>query len=195
MKTVSNDGELVSAILKGRIEAFEELMIRHQRLVYYIAFGCTKNQEDALDLSQAVFLKVYENLASFRGEGSFKSWVARIAFNESISWVRKQSRETLVEEFPETASLGAPGQESRLLDKEARELLMEGIGKLHPRYRLTISMRYFEGMSLREIADTQDCSVGMVKNTLFRSLRQLQRILPSVKGGRPSITLAEGGVR
>jgi len=196
MKTLGNDGELVSAILKGRIEAFEELTIRYQRLVYNIAFGCTQNREDALDLSQVVFLKAFDNLGSFRAEGTFKSWVARIAFNESINWVRKKGRETLVDEFPEPAASGTPGQERELINRESRELLMEGLGKLHPRYRLAISMRYFEGMSLKEIADSQDCSVGMVKNNLFRSLRQLQRLLPNMQdGGRPAIRLAKREVR
>jgi RNA polymerase sigma-70 factor (ECF subfamily) len=195
MKTLGDDDELVSEIIDGRIEAFEELMVRHQRLVYNIAFGCTQNREDALDLSQVVFLKAFEHLGSFRSEGSFRSWLARIAYNESINWIRKQSRESLVEELPESAAPGTPGQESRLLSRETRALLMEGMGKLHPRYRLAISMRYFEGMSLKEIAESQDCSVGMVKNTLFRSLRQLQRLLPNVMGGLRAVTLSKREVR
>ena len=166
--------ELVVRAREGSAEAFDALMQLHQQLVFRIAASCTRRREDALDVTQNVFLKVYQNLHRFQDGGRFKSWVARIAYNESINWLRKNKREFLFEELPERREQGI-GPERLLVGKEIRGLLMRNISTLNPRYQMTLSLRYFDDLSLREIAEVQDCSINMVKNTLYRSLRQLAR--------------------
>lgn len=174
MQSEDRDLELIERILTGAEEEFDELMQRHEALVYRIAYSCTRSPDDALDVAQNVFLKAFQKLSSFRGESSFKSWIGRIAHNESLNWIRKHRRETLLAELPEQAAQGRTTQERRLALREQRDLLESSLERLNPRYRLTLALRYFEGLSLREIAETQDCSIGMVKITIFRSLRQLR---------------------
>jgi RNA polymerase sigma-70 factor (ECF subfamily) len=120
--------------------------------------------------------------------------LARIAHNESLNWLRKYRRETLCDELPEPGFFGIPGQERELLTREIQESLGKGLGSLNPRYRLAVTLRYFEGLSLREIAEIQDCSVGMVKNTLFRGLRQLQAFLLARKIEKTAMSAYRRGI-
>ena len=175
----ASDDALIDRSLAGDLAAFDELMARYQGLVFKVAMTCARDRDEALDISQNAFLKAYERLGSLRSGGSFRYWVARIAHREGINWALRRRRhgESLDEADIEQRSDAAPSQEMRLLSRESETLVSQRLCRLNRRYRLAVSLRYFEDMSIAEIAAILRCSEGMVKNMLFRSLRRLRQEL------------------
>jgi len=173
---MATDDALVRETLAGKVESFDRLMVRYQRLVCKVAMNYVKDKQSALDVTQNVFLKVYRKLDSVKSEGMFKPWLLRITYNESINWIRRRKVHDEFEEMgihdrlPEEA----PAQETRMLDRESRRLLLEGLRELNPKYKLAVSLRYAEGMAIKEIAEVMECSEGMVKSLLFRGVRKIR---------------------
>ena len=176
---MQNDLDLIDEILSGDLSAYDQLIQRYEKLVYKISFGFGKNKENALDISQNVFIKSYQKLASFKGRSSFKSWLVRICYNEGVNWVRSNQRfnkQENIDDHIEMPSI-ALSNEDEFLAKENKSELIHCLYDLNTRYRLAVVLRYFEDMPIKEIAKTLDCSEGVVKNMLFRSLRKLKENL------------------
>ena len=95
---------------------------------------------------------------------------------ESINWIRKHRRQSSEITLEEWSGAAAPApQESSVLDRENRRLVLQGLAALNPKYRLAVALRYAEGLRVRDIADVMECSEGMVKSLLFRGVRQIRR--------------------
>lgn len=172
-----SDDILVGEAQDGQLQAFDQLMVRYQKLVCKIAIGYVKDRESALDVTQNVFTKVYQHLDRVRADGMFKPWLLRITYNESISFLRKRRPQEVDAEgvdydpaFAEDAE-----QEERMVKQETEGQILKGIEKLNPKYKMAVSLRYAEGMRVREIADVMGCSEGMVKSLLFRGVRQIRK--------------------
>jgi RNA polymerase sigma-70 factor (ECF subfamily) len=173
-----NDQTLIEEIRAGSHVAFESLMKRYERAVYLTVYPYVRQPDSAMDISQEVFTRVYRGLGSYSGKGSFTAWLMTVAHNESKSWLRKHRRHQGHDEWtPENDRACAPGQEINVARRESREMLLEEMQQLNPRQRMAVSLRYFEEMSIREVADVLDCSVGVVKSILFRSLEKLRNRL------------------
>ncbi|MCP4200959.1 MAG: sigma-70 family RNA polymerase sigma factor [bacterium] len=175
MAEESTDTELIEATLGGREEAFEMLMKRYERFVYKLAFGFGRSHENALDLSQTIFLKVYRKLSLFQGQSSFRTWLAKVAYHEGLNW-RRANRRHLDgrEELTQVADSGSTPQDQGVLKEERTRLVLGGLAQLNRRYRTAIELRYFHGMGVREIASVLGCSEGVAKNALFRGIRRLR---------------------
>ena len=130
-----------------------------------------------MDISQNVFLKVHSKLPSFREGGNFKSWVARIAMNESINWHRKGQRHQAAELNEEISTDERPPQDELVSDKEKWALLKRSMLQLNPKQQLAVVMRYFEGMSIGQISTALECSEGSAKSILFRGLGKMRAVL------------------
>lgn len=174
MKT---DDALVAEARSGALGAFDQLMLRYQKLVCKVAMNYVRDKQSALDVTQNVFLKAYGNLASVTAEGMFKPWLLRITYNESINWLRKRRRHGLHDDIEDHELASAPegGQEQRVFRHEEQRQLLAGLRTLNPKYRLAVALRYAEGMRIREIASVMDCSEGMVKSLLFRGVRRIRQ--------------------
>jgi RNA polymerase sigma-70 factor (ECF subfamily) len=171
---------LIAEVVAGSVAAFEELMMTYEGLVYRTSFGYARNRDDALDITQEVFVKVYEKIGTFRGSGSFKGWLLRITHNESLNWLRSRARHG---EHGRLTAAGTPEyqarQEADLSRRETRDLIGRALLELNPRQRRALTLRYFERMSISEIASLLECTEGTTKNILFRSLRKLRdRMVP-----------------
>lgn len=166
------DDELIAEIGSGSDLAFDRLMRRYRRLVYRVAYGYTGDADSALDVVQETFLKVHTRLGSFRGEGTLKSWIVRIAANEAMNWKRASWRlpTTVLDE----STLPRPEIET---DAIAGRTLTRSIAALGPKHRLAIVLRYYGERSTREIADALDCSEGTARNVLFRGLTKLRTMM------------------
>jgi len=173
-----SDQVLVEEILGGSQLAFGLLMKRYERLVYRIAFHHVRTRDGALDIAQNVFLKVHRKLDSYSGAGPLKAWLIRIAYNESLSWLRRHRNDRMTDELTEVnAPVLHPVQEDEVTRMEDQAMIRTELEKLSDRQRLAVSMRYFEDSSLREIAAVLECSEGSVKSILFRSLQKLRNRL------------------
>jgi len=178
----TEDQDLLERSRAGSIAAFDELMRRHERFIYQIAFAYVRNAETAMDIVQNVFFKAFNRLASLRGDGNFKGWIARVACRESIDVLRlgRRSRGQISLEDLPLASTEA-GQEESLIRAQQSECLRSAIDKLNPKQRLAVTLRYFDGASLREIAVLLNCDISLAKNILFRSLAKLRGNLGPLK--------------
>jgi RNA polymerase sigma-70 factor (ECF subfamily) len=169
---------LIDEVRAGSTRAFEAIMKRYERMVYVTCYAYAGCREDALDIVQDVFVKVFEKADSFRGSGSFRAWLLRIAHNEGLNWVRSHAR---LRDHRELTAINSPevppSQEADLLKQERWEVLREALLDLNPRQRQAVVLRYFEGTPTREIASILDCTEGTAKSILFRSLRKLHRRL------------------
>ncbi len=176
-----SDADLISRSRSGDLTAFDALMARYQGLVFTVARVCVRDRDAALDISQNTFLKAFERLESLRDKASFRPWIGRIARHEAITWARRNRhrRQSMGFVDPDETVLAdaAPSQEAQMLSDERDSRLAEQLRRLNRRYRLTMSLRYVEGMSIAEIAAVLRCSEGMVKNILFRSVRKLRHEL------------------
>lgn len=169
-----SDNELVAEARGGSHVAFDRIMRRYQLLVFKIALGVTGERESALDVTQNAFLKVHRNLGTFRTDSNLKNWIARIATNESINWQRSHMRHLADELNEETAVGSKPVQEERLREMELWEQVKSSLATLNPRHRIVVSLRYFEGLSIRDIGAVMGCSEGVVKSILFRSIKKMR---------------------
>jgi RNA polymerase sigma-70 factor (ECF subfamily) len=169
-----SDLELVNEIRSGSNVAFEQLMRRYSRLAYKIAYGFLGDWDHAMDVTQTTFLKVYERLGSWRGEGDLKSWIARIAANEALNLVRTQERHPATPLADDLFLQSDPTQEQGIEMRESREALHRSLASLNPRQRLAVVLRYFRGMTPSQIATVLECSEGTTRNILFRALQKLR---------------------
>lgn len=172
------DEDLVAEARGGSEVAFERLMQRYERLVYRIAVGFTGDPDSALDVSQNVFLRVHAGLAGWRGDGDLRRWIARVTVNEAMNWRRGERRHRvtgLEGELP--ANPGEPPQENGLRHRETRQVVRRSLDSLSPKQRLAVVLRYFEELPIRDIAAALECSEGVAKNVLFRSLKRMRAAL------------------
>lgn len=181
-----DDYLLIEEILSGNLNSFDHLMERYQNLVYKISLSFGKTKENALDITQNVFLKAFQNLKSFRGKNNFRSWLSRIAYNEGQNWNRQTKRletdDTI--DLDDKFLVREPTQEDELLAREFRHQLLRSLFNLNTKYRLAVVLRYYQNMSIREIASILNCAEGVVKNMLYRSLQRLKESLKEeISGG------------
>ena len=176
------DLDLVAQTRAGTRMAFDELMRRHERMVYRICFSYTRDPEEAMDVTQEVFLRAYDRLGTFRGSGTFRSWVLRITHRANLSRLRARRPEfskPLAEDSPPAVPAN---QERDLLGGERSRRLAEAMMELKPKQRLAVSLRYYEELPIREIAAVLESSEGTTRNLLCRSLQKLRQQLVAPLG-------------
>ena len=164
-----DDKKLIDRCVKGDRQAFETLLIQYEKPVFNAAYRMLNNREDARDVTQTVFLKVYENFASFDPSCRFFSWVYRITLNESINWLGKRSRLEPLQHEPADDGDG-PEQEvdSAKLSADVQAALMT----ITTDYRTVIILKHFLGCSYMEISDVLEIPEKTVRSRLY-SARQL----------------------
>lgn len=184
---VSDDLRLVERVQKGDAAAFEELVHRYHRSVYNLALRLTDNPEDASDIAQETFLKVYRNMHTFRGDAELKTWIYRITVNQSsnlLRWWRRRFRHKSIAIDPEydggvserlTSSLETPEQTT--LNTERRRMIQEALSRVKFDFRVAVILRDIEGLSYEEIGQTLGLSVGTVKSRISRGREELREQL------------------
>lgn len=165
-----NDAELISQILKGNRNAFAFLVNHYQKLVVHITGRLIQRQDELEDICQEVFMKVYQNLAKYRGDCKLSTWIATIAYNTSINYLRKFKKgdEVNPEETPALKNL----TEFRPADYEKTDLhrfVREQIELLPVQYRTVLTLFHLEEFSYQEIEQITGMPEGTVKSYLFRA--------------------------
>ena len=170
------DSVLIQEISSGNLSSFNMLMQKYENYVYKIAYGFGKSPDNAMDIMQNVFVKVYQKLSTFKQKGAFKSWLGRVSYNEGVNWVRTNQQSSSHESFNERneAALFINSNEDEYLARENKSELIKCLFDLNTKYRLAVVLRYFEDMPIKDIAQTLECSEGVVKSMLFRSLKKLK---------------------
>jgi RNA polymerase sigma-70 factor (ECF subfamily) len=182
----TNDETLVKAARRGDMDAFEELVARHRDRIYARAFSMTRNEEDAVDLSQEAWIKGWQRLEQFQGDSSFTTWMTRIVINLCLDHLRKQKRHrTDSIEAMEDDSGGVERQlpvvtvnpTEGLERAELRGRIDRALGQLSAEHRAVLVLHAFEEMEYKTIAKTIGCSMGTVMSRLFYARRKLAALL------------------
>jgi RNA polymerase sigma-70 factor (ECF subfamily) len=180
---------LVVEAQAGSRSAFEELVRRYDRDVLRLALNLMKRPEDARDVYQEAFLKVYRNLHRFRFECSFYTWLYRIVTNVCLDQLRRRQARP-EDQAPEAGSAHDEGitdfferqkeqrptldPERRLLGQEIQTRIATAMELLSPRERVVFEMKHYQGLKLRAIGDALGTTEETVKNSLFRATRKLR---------------------
>lgn len=178
---------LIERAKQGDVEAFEILINEHQKRIYNIAFKMLGNQEDALDLSQEVLIKIFKNIHKFHGSSKFSTWVYRVATNTCLDEIKKRRKHTtysidermqtedgdLATDIPDTS----PTPEATAIQKDIQKILYDGINQLGDEHKKVIILRDLNGFSYEYIAKILKCSEGTVKSRISRARKRLKKIL------------------
>ena len=187
------DAEIVSQVLKGSVNAFESLLIRHKDLVLKIAKKHVP-YDDVEETTQEVFVRIYQSLPTYKGKGDFKQWVSSISVRTCYDYWRRayRSREVPMSSLTEKhqgwleqviSEESEHALEGKASQKEAREVLDWALGKLSAEDRTVLELVYLEGLSVKEAADALGWSVANVKVRSFRSRRKLKKLLEGLIKG------------
>jgi RNA polymerase sigma-70 factor (ECF subfamily) len=180
---MDNELQLITRIRSGDSNAFELLMHAYEKKVYSMALRMSGSAEDAFDLSQEIFLRIYRSIGLFKMESSVSTWIYRLSTNVCIDFLRRRKKR------PETALISEQedgeyeneipdtrySPESEYDKTELREQLSKALLCLSPEHRQIVVLRDINGLSYTEIADLLGIEEGTVKSRLFRAREQLRR--------------------
>src|ERR1700730_18113072 len=195
-----SDGMLVTAAKRGSARAFEELVVRHKRKVFAVAQRITNSRDDAEDIVQETFHKVFLHLDDFEEKSRFSTWLTRIAMNEAFILLRRRrgvfevlpgSLDDDVNASSEVFVDQSPNPEESCWRRERTRLLTKAINRLGPKIRSTILLRDIEERSVEETAQILGTSITAVKARVFQGRRKLRgtmnaRLLWGVFPARPA---------
>lgn len=186
------DTDLILQAQKGNQNAFEELVYRYDRNVLSIAFKYANNEDDAKDLYQEVFIRVYRGLKSFRFQSEFSTWLFRITTNVCLTY-KSRSKEHLrvlidtnfddeENEFTAKEELIYDGSSPEEISSgsDLGEIINAAVESLSPKQRMTFILKHYEGYKIREIAEMLNCKEGTVKKYLFDAIKNLRKKLSPV---------------
>ena len=167
---------------RGGVEAYNLLVSRWEKRVYNYLLRITSNREDALDLTQDVFLKAYQNLRKLDDPGRFAPWLYRIAHNEAYSMFRKRRPETDVAELePEGTEAGIMVGGSSIFPMELTLAVAGALERLSPEQREAVVLKIYQGFKFEEMAEILACPVSTVKSRLYAALELLKAELAPIK--------------
>jgi RNA polymerase sigma-70 factor (ECF subfamily) len=202
-REAEEDRELIQRAQQGDKAAFRRLVERHQRRAFAIAMGLVRDENDARELVQDAFLRVYKGLNSFQGGSSFFTWLYRIVTNLAIDLMRKPGRRDAelqdgqvideATEFPLISRIDGADPMDVLRRQEIAARIKTALEALPPYHRGVILMREVEGMSYEEMAQAMGVSKGTIMSRLFHARQKLQRALADcyAEEGGPRTALPE----
>jgi RNA polymerase sigma-70 factor (ECF subfamily) len=187
---------MIASILGGDTEKYHDLIRPYEHSVYRMALSFMKNESDAEDVAQEAFISAFRNLAAFRGQAKFSTWLISITLNQARGRLRRQSlvRMESLDQTPEEGGHVSPAllrdwrevPSEALERKEIREMLRQAIEGLAPIYREVVLLRDVEELSVEETATALAISAASVKTRLHRARIMLQRELaPQLKNANP----------
>ena len=189
-----DDTLLIREAQQGNSAAFEELVRQYDRAVLRLAVHLTGSQEDGQDIYQEAFLRAYVNLARFRFECSFYTWIYRIVTNLCLDHLRKKSsrnrdltttlspdgeHEEVLDRMPDHRPSASP--ERSFVGRELRETILRAMGRLSPRERMVFELKHYHGLKLRTVGEILHTTEETAKNTLFRATQKLRGALSDLR--------------
>ena len=191
----TDDLRLIEALRQGTNAAYEELLTRFQQPVYTLAFRLLNDQSEAFDVVQEVFLKVFRNITSFRGQSTLKTWIYRITVNEAHNtrrwFFRHRRHEVELDSKPESRDwkeIIADGGRSPFeiaFDGEQHTMIEAALNRINPIFRDAVVLRDIADLSYEEIAEILEVSLGTVKSRILRGREALrEQLAGSMKSSR-----------
>ena len=181
---MEEDFELLAKFKKGDQQAFESLVRKYKTTVFNTIYSVMGNAQEADDIAQEVFLKVYTKADSFKGESSFSTWLYRITVNRCIDELRRRKNKIISyeTEFNQEEKLKLKdvlaSRENditeKLRQKELQDIIQKAMNSLPEKYRIILTLKEIEGLSYKEISQIMKISLAKVKIWLFRARQKLK---------------------
>ena len=173
-----SDTELVARARQGDKAAFEQLVLRHQRYVFNLAYRVLGDYTEAEDMTQEAFVRVWRGLSGFRGQAQFTTWLYRIVHNLCLNRLPGLQRELLqTEPLEEVLADPGPSPADLFAVREQMVFLHAQLDRLPEKYRLVLTLRYLQHLSYDEIAAALEMPMGTVKTHIHRARRLLRERL------------------
>jgi RNA polymerase sigma-70 factor (ECF subfamily) len=187
---LDQDRELIERFLSGQDEAFEELVVAYQTMIFNLSFRFMGDAQEAEDLSQEVFLKIFKSLKQFRGASTLKTWIYRITTNMALNKLKFYKRRRRDKQVSIDKSMGEsmppmseslpdnrPGPERRTLSTQIQRRLQEALDSINDDQKAVVILRDIEGLSYEEIAEALEINIGTVKSRLARGRTNIQDMM------------------
>jgi len=172
----------------GDRQAFRTLVVMHQQRVYLLAYSLLRNREDATDVVQETFMRLFQKLDAYEPGKNFQGWLLQIAKNLCIDYYRKnygRRREHQSDMSLQDIDPPAPPGDSSPAGFDLRQAFSRALARLGERQRLVFVMKHYNGLDYREIAEVLDISTGTVKSLHFKAVRNLRALLSPQLGMKP----------
>ncbi len=184
-----NDKKLIDLIEKNKPAGFKNLVDKYQRLVINICYGFVHNRQDAEDIAQDVFIEVYRSIERFHRKSKLSTWLYRIAVNKSLNYIRDNKKNTWFQSLdilfnentnakvlePEDSKNNMPDKITE--NKETSGYIYEAINALPENQQIAFTLKKYEDLSYKEIADVMKLSLSSVESLIFRAKKNLQKKL------------------
>jgi len=173
----NEEKNLVERAKKGEESAFAEIVELYADKVFSEAYYIMNNREDALDASQLVFLRIFQNIKHFKGESLLSTWIYRITVNTCLRELKKRNRK------PPEPDDNDPDPQDEVIRNEEERIAMEILAKLPEPYRVILIMREMNDMPFKDISDVLGISVNLAKVRAFRAKARFKQLLEEQENG------------
>lgn len=174
------DQNYIKRIINGDAQAFALLVEKYKHMVFTLALRIVKNREEAEEISQDVFVKIYNAITNYKGDAKFSTWLYRITYNKSLDYLKKQKRNLdtfSVDEYENMDFIEMENIIRNIEEKERKEAINKILKELKAKDGVLITLYYYEELSLIEIAQVMNLSPNTVKVQLHRSRKRLAKLL------------------
>ena len=177
MASEPTDVELVQEVLAGRVERFEILVRRYQRLVATAALRMGTPRQEVEDVSNEVFYKVFRSLKRYRPTHALSTWLYRITVNAALDRRRAHRHDAQMDEIPASLTDDRPSPHQVADESDRARVLREALGRLPKHYRAPLVLAHVEGLAIEEVARVLNLPQGTIKSRLFRARAMLKEII------------------
>ena len=178
--TTNQENVLIKSCLEGDTKAFQQLVERYKNLVFTLSIKMLKNREEAEEVSQDVFVKIYQSLNKFKGDSKLSSWIYKITFHKCLDVIKKNKKFQADVELNDYNSAHLESIDNALqtlINEERQQMIRQCINKLPSIDAVLLTMHYFDELTLEEIADIVKLKTNNVKVKLYRARQKLATIL------------------
>lgn len=177
--------QLLQQLKIGDDKAFSELFEEYRYQIIKLCYGFVRNQEDAEDLTQEVFIEIYRSITNFRGDSKLSTWIYRIAVTKSLNKVKKNKFNQLLsslENIFDHSKMNHVADPNQLLQsKESAKILQQSIDKLAENQRIAFVLHHYDGYAYQQISEIMNCSLSSVESLIHRAKVNLEKKLSILK--------------
>lgn len=178
--TIEKEKKIINNVLKGDTVAFSQIVNAYKNMVFTLALRMTKNREEAEEISQDVFIKVYKSLNKFKFDSKFSTWIYKITYNTCLDTIKKNKKfinNIAIDETNNNKLAMVDNALEKLIKEERSQLIRRCVNKLPQESRALMTLFYFEELSLLEISEITGLSTNTAKVKLHRARKRLVGIM------------------
>jgi RNA polymerase sigma-70 factor (ECF subfamily) len=182
-----SERKLVARVQNGEREAFAELVRLFQKKIFTLAYGFFRDRDDALEIVQETFMRIYAKIGSYRPDHSLQSWIYRLAHNLCVDHYRKYTKKRKLEsgfaDVPDRHLASADNSQSALESQQTAEAIDRAVAKLSLKQKEVFFLKYRQGLKLQQVAETMAISLGTVKALHHRAMKRIRLEVAPGPGG------------